>query len=144
MSTAPPGPAPASDVAALAAARALELPGAQLTHPFGPDTDAYKVRGRLFMLVLEARGTVLVNLKAVPEDGAALREAFPAQVTPGYHMSKRHWISLGPPPADHDDGGPLLDAALVADLVTESYLLVLERNVPRRDWPVDPATFGRG
>ena len=41
------------------------------------------------------------------EDGAALREAYPAQVTPGYHMSKRHWISLGPPPADpHDDDAP--------------------------------------
>lgn len=136
----------ALDLPALAAARALELPGSELTHPFGPEADVYKVRGRVFMLVLEARGAMLVNLKAVPEDGAALREAYPAQVTPGYHMSKRHWISLGPPSADpRDDDAPArLDAALVRDLVTESYLLVLERSVPRRDRPVDPATFGRG
>lgn len=88
----------ALDLPALAAARAQELPGSELTHPFGPEADVYKVRGRVFMLVLEARGAMLVNLKAVPEDGAAPREAYPAQVTPGYHMSKRHWISLGPPP----------------------------------------------
>ena len=135
----------ALDLPALAAARALELPGSELTHPFGTEADVHKVCGRVFMLVLEAGGAMLVNLKAVPEDGAALREAYPAQVTPGYHMSKRHWISLGPPPADpHDDAPARLDAALVRDLVTESYLLVLERSVPRRDRPVDPATFGRG
>ena len=34
-----------------------------------------------------------------------------------------------------------LDAQLVEDVVTESYLLVVE-GLPRRLRPVDPATFG--
>ena len=124
---------------------ALQCPGAELEHPFGPETDVFKVRGRMFLMRLELRGQWMVNLKVEPQDGQALRDEY-AEITPGYHMNKRHWISLGPPPADpHDDDAPArLDAALVRDLVTESYLLVLERSVPRRDWPVDPATFGRG
>ncbi|GAA1711272.1 hypothetical protein [Propioniferax innocua] len=36
-----------------------------------------------------------------------------------------------------------LDAQIVADLVTESYLLVIERNLPRSEWPVDPGSFGQ-
>ena len=43
-----------------------------------------------------------------------------------------HWITLRP--GD-------LDAQLVEDVVTESYLLVVE-GLPRRLRPVDPATFG--
>lgn len=50
-------------------------------------------------------------------------------------MNKRHWISLHP--------GSGLDTELVDDLVTESYLLVVERNFPRRKRPVDPETVGQ-
>ena len=64
---------------------------------------------------------------------ASLREAFP-DIIPGYHMNKRHWISLKP------DGE--LEPAFVDDLVTESYLLVVE-GLPKRLRPVDPATFGQ-
>lgn len=53
-------------------------------------------------------------------------------MTPGYHMNKRHWIAL------HPDGD--LDPGLVDDLVTESYLLVVE-GLPRTQRPVDPETF---
>jgi predicted DNA-binding protein (MmcQ/YjbR family) len=87
----------------LAAARTAELPGTDLEHPFGPDWDVYKVRGKVFMLHTSVTGA--------------------------------HWITLGP--------GPGIDAQLVEDLVTESYLLVLERNLPRAQRPVDPDTFGQ-
>ncbi|MGO3759026.1 MAG: MmcQ/YjbR family DNA-binding protein [Agrococcus casei] len=117
----------------LAAARGLELPGAELTHPFGPEWDVYKVRGKVFMLQTALGDAPMVTLKASPRDSEALRAGYP-QITPGYHMNKRHWVTLHP--------GSGLDRQMVNDLVTESYLLVIEKNVPKVAWPVDPETFG--
>jgi len=118
----------------LAAERTQELPGAELTHPFGDDWDVYKVRGKVFMLQTAVTGELIVILKAAPADGRSLRTAY-KEITPGYHMNKQHGITL------HPDGE--LDAGLVDDLVTESYLLVVE-NLPKRHQPVDPGTFGAG
>ena len=39
-----------------AAARTNELPGAYLDHPFGPEWDVYKVRGKVFMLQAQVTG----------------------------------------------------------------------------------------
>jgi predicted DNA-binding protein (MmcQ/YjbR family) len=74
-----------------------------------------------------------VIVKADPEDARALREQH-EDITPGYHMNKKHWITLRP--------GGTLQKALVEDLVTESYRLVVEK-LPRAKQPVDPRTFGR-
>lgn len=115
-----------------AADRAEELPGAELTHPFGEGWDVFKVRGKVFMLHTVLAGESIVILKADPEDARILREGN-ADISPGYHMNKTHWITLHP--------GGELDAGMVEDLVTESYLQVLEHNVPRSAWPVDPAMF---
>ncbi|ACZ21195.1 uncharacterized conserved protein [Sanguibacter keddieii DSM 10542] len=117
-----------------AAERALELPGSELTHPFGEDWDVYKVRGKIFMLQTAVTAEPIVVLKAAPADSRSLREAHD-DITPGYHMNKKHWITL------HPDGD--LGAAMVDDLVTESYLLVVER-LPKKVQPVDPTTFGSG
>lgn len=116
-----------------ARARAEELPGAGLEHPFGPEWEVFKVGGKVFMLLTEITGEPIVILKAAPRDGEALREQH-EEITPGDHMNKRHWITLSP------GGG--LHQPLVEELVTESYLLVVE-NLPRARRPVDPATFGR-
>lgn len=118
-----------------AAARGQELPGAELSHPFGPDWDVFKVRDKVFMLQTDTTGEAIVILKVQPDDGRALRQAY-ADITPGYHMNKKHWITLHP--------GGELDSGLIDDLVTESYLLVVERNVPKSQWPVNPETFGQG
>ena len=116
-----------------ARARVRELPGADLEHPFGPGWDVYKVRDKVFMLLTDVTGEPIVILKTDPEDGTVLREQHEG-ITTGYHMSKKHWITLHP--------GGNLQKHLVEDLVTESYLLVVE-NLPRAERPVDPATFGR-
>jgi predicted DNA-binding protein (MmcQ/YjbR family) len=116
-----------------AAERSRELPGAELTHPFGPDWDVYKVRDRVFMLQTVVAGEAIVTLKATPEDSRSLREAR-EDITPGYHMNKRHWITL------HPGGG--LDPDFIDELVTESYLLVVEK-LPRSRRPVDPAVFAQ-
>ena len=122
----------ADALTATAAERAEELPGAELTHPFGPEWDVYKVRGRVFLL-LPLDGTGRVTVKSHPDDAVALRETF-ADILPGYHMNKKHWVSLRP--------GPSLEPGLVTELVTESYLLVVEK-LPRAQRPVDPELFAR-
>ncbi|WP_411374898.1 MmcQ/YjbR family DNA-binding protein [Arthrobacter sp. MPF02] len=116
-----------------ATGRAEELPGAELTHPSGEGWDVFKVHGKVFMLQTDITGEPLVILKAAPSDARTLREAY-EDITPGYHMNKQHWITL------HPDGD--LDAGMVKDLVTESYLLVVG-NLPKKQQPVSPATFGR-
>lgn len=45
---------------------AEELPGAQLEHPFGPDWEVFKVRGKVFMLMTEVPGRPVLILKADP------------------------------------------------------------------------------
>lgn len=112
----------------VAAARAEELPSTTVGTPFGPDWDVWKVRGKVFMLQTEVTGVEMVTLKAAPSAGIALREMYP-DISPGYHMNKRHWISLTP--------GPSLDEELVRELVTESYLLVVEK-LPRSQRPIGP------
>ena len=116
-----------------ARARVDELPGASLEHPFGPDWEVFKVRGKVFMLMTDVTGEPIVILKSDPEDGKALQEEHDA-ITPGYHMNKKHWITL------HPSGE--LPTQLVDELVTDSYLLVVE-NLPHANRPVDPAAFGR-
>lgn len=91
------------------------------------------MRGKVFMLLsLHGEGPI-VNLKARPADSTVLRGAYP-EITPGYHMNKRHWNTVR--------AGGTLDPALFEDLITESYLLVVE-GLPRAKRPVDPETFGQ-
>lgn len=116
---------------AAATERAEELPGAERENPFGPEWDVYKVRGRVFLLV-PLDGTGRITLKSHPDDAVALRETF-ADIVPGYHMNKKHWITLMP--------GPSLEEDLVTELVTESYRLVVEK-LPKAQRPVDPNLFG--
>lgn len=60
--------------------------------PFDNNTLVYKVMGKMFALtdVEEFEG---INLKCDPEVGAQLREEY-AGVLPGYHMNKKHWITV--------------------------------------------------
>lgn len=116
----------------VAAHRAQKLPAWELTHPFGEDWDVFKVRGKVFMLLTALADEPLVVLKTEPEESEALHAEYP-DVTPGYHMNKRHWITLHP--------GGRLDAEQVEELVTGSYLLVVG-GLPRAQQPVDHETFG--
>jgi predicted DNA-binding protein (MmcQ/YjbR family) len=116
------------------ATRAGELPGAERTHQSTGDWEVWKVGGKVFMLQTAMPGEPVVILKADPAHAVSLREAH-VGITPGYHMDKKHWITLHP--------GGTLEAGLVDDLVTESYLLVVE-GLPQRRRPVDPETFRRG
>lgn len=60
--------------------------------PFGEDTLVYKVMGKMFALT-GIEHFESINLKVDPEKGIELRERYPA-VQPGYHMNKKHWITV--------------------------------------------------
>ena len=124
--------------------QAMQYPSVAVGHPFGPEYTVYKVRGKMFMMAYELRGTPSLNLKIDPLDGEVLRDAY-AEITPGYHMNKLHWITVAGAGASTDvDGtsdGVRLDAELLHDLVLESYCLVVAK-LPRKDRPVDPVSFG--
>jgi predicted DNA-binding protein (MmcQ/YjbR family) len=106
-----------------------ELLGAELTFPFGPHPAVFKVSGRMFALLdLDAEPT-FVSLKCDPEYAAVL-VAEHSGIRPGWHLNKRHWISVDFD-ADLPDG-------LLEELVLDSYHLVLEK-VPRSRRPLGQA-----
>ncbi|MFT3942210.1 MAG: MmcQ/YjbR family DNA-binding protein [Ancrocorticia sp.] len=111
----------------IALSRALELPGSEL-YEFAPEVESVRVRGKWFMVLMELRGQQIVNVKTDPEAGAALRDNY-EHILPGYHMNKKHWITLTP--------GDSLDDALVRELVTESYLLIVSK-LPKKQRPIVP------
>ena len=119
------------DLQKQAESRAQELPGTELTHPFGLDIDVWNICGKMFIFLTELDGEQIVNLKADPLDSEALRKIH-VDITPGWHMNKKHWITSRP--------GGTVDAKLFDELVTDSYLLVVD-SLPKYKQPVNPQTF---
>ena len=71
----------------------LSLPSATERCPFGPDTLAMEIGGRMFCLMTLDNEWDFYNLKADPEYGAELCACY-SGIRPGWHMNKRHWISV--------------------------------------------------
>lgn len=101
----------------------LALPQAFESFPFSDDLSVFKTSGNGKVFALSALGApeLRVSLKVDPEDSIALREQYTA-ITPGYHLNKKHWITV------------LLDGSVPEDLVEElirgSHALVRPK-VPR-------------
>ena len=93
-------------------------PGAAEELPFGPDTRVFKVGGRVFALLPAVPDPDRVSLKCEPHFAEHLRTTHRA-IAPGYHLNKRHWITV-------TIGGDAPDA-LVRDLIEDSYDLVRPR-----------------
>ncbi|MGO1263387.1 MmcQ/YjbR family DNA-binding protein [Brevibacterium aurantiacum] len=127
-------------VLTLAHDQAIQYPSVEIEHPFGPEYNVYKVRGKMFLMAFDLRGVPSMNLKIDPLDGEVLCDAY-EEITPGYHMSKKHWITVAGAGAAEDGSGNILDPDLLHDLVLESYCLVVAK-LPKKDRPVDPKTFG--
>lgn len=79
-----------AEVQALLARMLAADPGYQ----FGPGVQVWKVGGKIFAIVSEDSEPVQISLKCDPELALDLREEFPGQVKPGYHLSKRHWNTV--------------------------------------------------
>jgi predicted DNA-binding protein (MmcQ/YjbR family) len=73
----------------------LSLPQATETYPFGEETTVFKTSGNGKIFALSSLGdkVLSVSLKVDPEDSVALREEF-ADITPGYHLNKKHWVTV--------------------------------------------------
>ena len=103
-----------------------ELPAVTHTFPFGPEHDVFKVVGKIFLLASHLSGKPIVTLKCEPAYSQALRQEFET-IVPGYHLNKKHWITI--------TTGPGVTADLVEELVLNAYLLVAE-NLPRARRPL--------
>jgi predicted DNA-binding protein (MmcQ/YjbR family) len=71
----------------------LRRPGAREESPFGEQSSVFKVGGKMFALsALESR-PLRLSIKCEPDLGEGLRATYPA-IQPGYHLNKRHWVTI--------------------------------------------------
>jgi predicted DNA-binding protein (MmcQ/YjbR family) len=88
------------------------------TYPFDQTTLVFKVMNKMFALCNVHDNPLEVNLKCEPELSELLRVKYTA-IKPGYHMNKRHWITL-----TLDGSIPKHEVQFLIDL---SYELVVKR-----------------
>jgi predicted DNA-binding protein (MmcQ/YjbR family) len=92
--------------------------GAERTFPFGPQVTVFKIAGKIFAFIEHERRPVRITLKCEPEHGELLRAEHEA-IDRGYHMDKRHWITITL------DGS--LSPVLMEELIEDSFDLVAPR-----------------
>ena len=94
----------------------LSLPGAEETFPFEPGCSAFKAPGgKMFGVSVATSEPLDISVKCDPDLAAALRRDYDA-IAEGYHLNKRHWITVtlnGDAPDD-----------MVRGLIEDSYALV--------------------
>lgn len=95
----------------------LSLPQGIETFPFGLEISVFKTssNNKIFALGDLAAHPLKISLKVDPEESIALRQEFP-QITPGYHLNKKHWITI-------ELEGEVPDA-LIEQLIRGSHALV--------------------
>jgi predicted DNA-binding protein (MmcQ/YjbR family) len=71
----------------------MKLPNAVLDYPFGDDIHVYKVEEKIFAIYFKDATSESINLKCDPEHAQELRSIF-NEITPGYHMNKKHWNTI--------------------------------------------------
>jgi predicted DNA-binding protein (MmcQ/YjbR family) len=98
------------------------LQGAESSYPFGPEVLVFKVMNKMFALVSQLEEPARVTLKCQPAD-AEILVAHYESIVPGYHMNKRHWITI--------TLSEELPDQLLNDLTNGSYRLVIA-GLPRK------------
>ncbi|WCB92049.1 putative protein YjbR [Baekduia alba] len=93
----------------------LAMPGAVEEFPFAPEISVFKAGGKIFALSRLSSEPLKVSLKCEPLLGESLRASYEA-VVPGYHLNKKHWLTI-------TLGGDAEDQ-MVMDLIQDSYDLV--------------------
>ncbi|EPC7180604.1 MmcQ/YjbR family DNA-binding protein [Acinetobacter baumannii] len=107
----------------LAIEAARNLPFSEQTHPFGPEYEVFKILEKMFMLTVEVAGVKMINVKCDPYKSQEYQELY-SFIIPGYHMNKKHWISIRP----HKN----LTSDFLRDLIRDSYDLVVKK-LPLKD-----------
>ncbi len=99
----------------------LSFPNVRLDYPFGEGTSVYKIghkdvdEGKMFALIADGSKPVRLSLKTDPLLSKNLQEKYES-VMPGYHLNKKHWITVL-------CSGQLADDE-IKDLIRLSYNLV--------------------
>jgi predicted DNA-binding protein (MmcQ/YjbR family) len=93
----------------------LGLAGASEEFPFGAGVSVFKAGGKMFALSSLGASPLRVSVKCEPEISEQLRGTY-VEIEPGYHLNKRHWITI-------DLTGSLEDA-MVRELIENSFDLV--------------------
>ena len=71
-----------------------------VTYPFkdnrykGTPILRHKSNNKWFGVVFEQNNILYINLKAKPEDISILKDQYPEQILPAWHMNKRHWYKV--------------------------------------------------
>ena len=97
-------------------AACLALPGAIETFSFGPDCSVFKApNGKMFAVSVTGNEPVDVSVKCDPDRAVDLRRRHDA-IVEGYHLNKRHWITV--------TAGADVPDAMIRELIEDSYDLV--------------------
>jgi predicted DNA-binding protein (MmcQ/YjbR family) len=96
----------------------LGKPRATEGTPFGPDVLVFKVGGKIFALTSLDEVPARANLKCDPDLALELRDRY-EQVTPGYHMNKKHWNTV-----EIESG---ISEVELRKMIDHSYELVVKR-----------------
>ena len=91
--------------------------GTTESFPFDEVTLVIKVMDKMFALLSLEKGSS-INLKCDPEKAISLREHYD-DITPGFHMSKKHWNTV--------DFSHSLSDELITELIDHSYDLVVSK-----------------
>ena len=105
-------------------AACLAMPGSVETFPFEPGVSVFKAaNGKMFAVSVAATQPVDVSVKCDPDRASDLRRDYSA-IVEGYHLNKRHWITV-------TIGADVPDA-MVRELIEDSYDLVKPRRLVSR------------
>lgn len=102
---------------------ALSLPFTEHCWPFGPEHDVFKVCGKIFMMTTTAHGRPMVTMKSEPQAALLNQQIYPS-IEPGYHMNKKHWISVY--------AGDEIDLPLLESLIQHAWDRVVD-TLSRKD-----------
>jgi len=96
----------------------LHKKGVTESLPFDENTLVFKVLSKVFALTNLIKMPLAVNLKCDPERAIELREIH-SEITPGYHMNKKHWNTI-----IFESGLP---TSMLTELIDHSYELVISK-----------------
>jgi predicted DNA-binding protein (MmcQ/YjbR family) len=96
---------------------ALEKPAVTEGFPFGENTLVFKVNDKIFLLMGLDEPEPRFNAKCDPDKALELRDRYPEQILPGYHMNKTHWNTV------HVD--ETIPVKILKEIIDDSYNLIV-------------------
>lgn len=97
----------------------IQKPSVTESFPFGDSVIVFKVDNKVFLLVPLDTESLQFNAKCDPEKSILLREEYPHNILPGYHMNKKHWNTV--------QVNGVLSRNQIMELIDESYALAKKR-----------------